>query len=235
MNNNKLKSRSKMDEIYAIIPISKFSNAKTRLSPFLKLEEREQLLKTMLKDITKKLKGIVDEIVIISADKDVLEYANKLEVLTLVENEGLNLNTAIEQAMDWCRHKTKKVFILPSDIPLISKANIDGIIESGKISDFIIAPSKGGGTNSIIIKPQSIGMKFGDFSFKNHIKEANDNKFEPVIFDSFYMSLDVNTTEDIGEIMIHGSGSETQNYLKSLNIDVESIHGAERLKVIRKN
>lgn len=224
-----------MDEIYAIIPVSKFSNAKTRLSPFLKLEEREELLKAMLKDVTKTLKDVVDEVVIISADKDVLEYANELEVLTLVENEGLNLNTAIEQAMDWCRHKTKKVFIVPSDIPLISKTNIDALIESAKIIDFIIVPSKGGGTNGLIIKPQSIEMKFGEFSFKKHVKEASDNKFEPVIYDSFYMSLDVNTTEDLGEIMIHGSGSETQSYLKSLNIGVESIHGAERLKVTRKD
>lgn len=224
-----------MDEMYAIIPVSKFSNAKTRLSPFLKLEEREQLLKAMLKDVTKTLKDVVDEVVIISADKDVLEYANKLEVLSLVENEGLNLNTAIEQAMDWCRHKTKKVYIVPSDIPLISRTNIDALVESAKLIDFIIVPSKGGGTNGLMIKPQSIDMKFGEFSFKNHVKEANKNKFEPVIYDSFYMSLDVNTTEDLGEIMIHGSGSETQRYLKSLNIDVESIHGAERLKVTRKN
>ncbi len=223
-----------MDEIYAIIPVSRFSNAKTRLSPFLKLEEREQLLKAMLKDVTKTLKNVVDEIIIISADKDVLEYANELKVLTLVENEGLNLNTAIEQAMDWCRDKTKKVFIVPSDIPLISKTNIDSLVESGKIIDFIIVPSKGGGTNGLIIKPQTINMKFGDFSFKNHVKEASDNKFKPVIYDSFYMALDVNTTEDLGEIIIHGSGSETQKYLKSLNITVESIHGAERLKVTKK-
>lgn len=223
-----------MDEMYAIIPVSKFSNAKTRLSPFLELKERENLLKAMLKDVTETLKPVMDEVVIISADKNVLEYANELEVLTLVENEGLNLNTAIEQAMDWCRHKTKKVFIVPSDIPLISKTNIDALIESGKVIDFIIAPSKGGGTNGLIIKPQSIDMKFGEFSFKNHVKEANKNKFEPVIYDSFYMSLDVNTTEDLGEIIIHGSGSNTQSYLKSLNIGVESIHGAERLKVERK-
>lgn len=223
-----------MDEMYAIIPVSKFSNAKTRLSPFLELKERENLLKAMLKDVTETLKPVMDEVVIISADKNVLEYANELEVLTLVENEGLNLNTAIEQAMDWCRHKTKKVFIVPSDIPLISKTNIDALIESGKVIDFIIAPSKGGGTNGLIIKPQSIDMKFGEFSFKNHVKEANKNKFEPVIYDSFYMSLDVNTTEDLGEIIIHGSGSNTQSYLKNLNIGVESIHGAERLKVERK-
>lgn len=222
-----------MDEIYGIIPISKFSNAKTRLSPFLSLEEREDLLKSMLKDVTDTLKPLVDEVVIISADNHVLEYANDLKVLTLVENDGLDLNSAISQAMDWCRHKTKKVFIVPSDIPLICKTNIDALISSSNELDFVIVPSKGGGTNGLIIKPLAIDMKFGDFSFKKHVKEAVSNSFEPVIYDSFYMSLDVNTTEDLGEIMIHGSGSKTQSYLKQLNIDVKPVHGAARLEVTR--
>ncbi|MCL2116202.1 MAG: 2-phospho-L-lactate guanylyltransferase [Methanobrevibacter sp.] len=223
-----------MDEIYGIIPVSKFSNAKTRLSPFLSLKERENLLKAMLKDVTSTLKQSVDEVLIISADKDVLKYANKLKVLTLVENEGLNLNTAITQAMEYSRDKTKKVIITPSDIPLIVKTNLDALVNSAKSLDFIIVPSKGGGTNGLAIKPLSINMKFGNFSYKNHVKEAVNKKFEPVIYDSFYMSLDVNTTEDLGEIMIHGSDTETQSYLKSLKIDVEVVHGGERLKVTRK-
>jgi len=223
-----------MDEIYGIIPVSKFSNAKTRLSPFLDLKERENLLKAMLKDVTNSLKQSVDKLLIISADKDVLEYANELKVLTLVENEGLNLNTAIDQAMEWCKDKTKKVIVVPADIPLIAKTNLDGLINSAKALDFIIVPSKGGGTNGLVIKPLSIAMKFGDFSFKNHVKEGVDKKFDPVIYDSFYMSLDVNTTEDLGEIMIHGSKTETQSYLKSLKIDVKAVHGGERLKVRRK-
>ena len=50
-----------MDNIYAIIPVSKFTDAKTRLSPFLSATEREELLKAMLKDVTKTLKKLVNE------------------------------------------------------------------------------------------------------------------------------------------------------------------------------
>ena len=45
-----------MDNIYAIIPVTTFNNAKTRLSPFLSAEERENLLKAMLRDVTEKEK-----------------------------------------------------------------------------------------------------------------------------------------------------------------------------------
>lgn len=233
-----------MDKIYAIIPVSQFSNAKTRLSLFLSPEERENLLKAMLKDIANALKPIVDKIIIISKDDEVLTYARELELTTLIEedhektknlkasdNSGLNL--ALKQAMKWSRTKTRKVIILPSDIPLIGKTNIKLLIDQAKKLDFIIVPSKGGGTNTLITKPLAIDMKFGEFSFKKHIEEAEKKKLNPMIHDSFYMALDVNTTEDLGEIMIHGNGTETKKYLESLNIKVESIHGHERLKVTR--
>ena len=69
-----------MDNIYAIIPVSKFKNAKTRLSPFLSEEEREKLLKVMLRDVTDSLKKYVDKIFIISNDDDVLSYAKSLNL-----------------------------------------------------------------------------------------------------------------------------------------------------------
>lgn len=124
---------------------------------------------------------------------------------------------------------------MPSDIPLIGKTNIKLLIDHAKKLDFIIVPSKGGGTNTLITKPLAIDMKFGEFSFQKHIEEAEKKKLTPLVHDSFYMALDVNTTEDLGEIMIHGNGTETKRYLESLGIKVESIHGHERLKVTREN
>ena len=91
-----------MDNIYAIIPVSKFKNAKTRLSPFLTEEEREKLLKAMLHDVTDTLKKHVDKIFIISRDEDVLSYAEKLNLDTILEDENSNLNKALKQAMKYC-------------------------------------------------------------------------------------------------------------------------------------
>ena len=222
-----------MDNIYAIIPVSKFKNAKTRLSPFLTEEEREKLLKVMLQDVTDTLKKHVDKIFIISRDEDVLKYAESLNLDTILENEDSNLNKALRQAMKECKGKTRKVIIVPSDVPLIGKTNISMLIEASKNLDFIIVPSKGGGTNMIIMKPMAIHTKFEGLSYKEHVNAAERKKLNPQVHDSLFMALDVNTAEDLGEIMIHGEHTHTRKYLKGLKVKVEPYRGSERLKVTR--
>ena len=222
-----------MDNIYAIIPVSKFKNAKTRLSPFLTEEEREKLLKVMLQDVTDTLKKHVDKIFIISRDEDVLEYAKKLNLNTILEDENSNLNKALKQAMKQCKGKTRKVIIVPSDVPLIGKTNLAMLIDASKSLDFIIVPSKGGGTNMIIMKPMAIHTRFEGLSYKEHVNAAERKKLNPQVHDSLFMALDVNTAEDLGEIMIHGEKTHTRKYLKQLKVKVEPYRGSERLKVTR--
>ena len=222
-----------MDNIYAIIPVSKFKNAKTRLSPFLTEKEREKLLKVMLKDVSDTLKKYVDKIFIISRDEDVLNYAESLNLNTILEDENSNLNKALKQAMKYCKGKAKKVIIVPSDIPLIGKTNIQMLIDASKNLDFIIVPSKGGGTNMIIMKPMAIHTRFEGFSYKEHLNIAERKKLNPQVHDSLFMALDVNTAEDLGEIMIHGKKTHTRKYLKELKVKVEPFRGSERLKVTR--
>ena len=222
-----------MDDIYAIIPVSKFKNAKTRLSPFLSEEERENLLKAMLHDVTDTLKKYVDKIFIISRDEEVLNYAEKLNLDTILEDENSNLNKALKQAMKYCKGKAKKIIIVPSDVPLIGKTNVQMLIDASKSLDFIIVPSKGGGTNMIIMKPMAIHTRFEGFSYREHVNAAERKKLNPQVHDSFFMALDVNTAEDLGEIMIHGENTHTRKYLKELKVKFEPFRGSDRIKVTR--
>lgn len=218
---------------FAIIPVSRFSHAKTRLSPTLTPIERENLLKAMLKDVIKVLKKSVDQVLVISSDKDVLDYALKLGVGTLEEMGQTDLNGALAQAVDHCSKHCSKVLIVPSDIPLIKEEYVENILKKGEEADVVIAPAKGGGTNALLFPAQGIAMQFGDCSFFKHIEEAEKNGLTPAIYDSFYLSLDVNTAEDLGEIMLHGENTHTRRFLEELSLKVRSNHGVERLHVSR--
>ncbi|BDZ68890.1 2-phospho-L-lactate guanylyltransferase [Methanobacterium ferruginis] len=222
-----------MRKTFAIIPVSRFSQAKTRLSPTLTPLERENLLKAMLKDVIGAIQGSVNQVVVISSDNNVLNFVKDLNVTCLPEEGETDLNGALTQAVEWCSQYAEQVIIVPSDVPLIRENQAQEMVELAKKWPMVIAPAKGGGTNALLIPAQGIHMKFGDCSFFQHLKEAENAGLHGYVYDSFYLSLDVNTAEDLGEIMIHGSGTETRKFLKSIGLQARSNHGAERLKVKR--
>jgi 2-phospho-L-lactate guanylyltransferase len=222
-----------MKQTYAIIPVSRFSQAKTRLSPTLTSLERENLLKAMLNDVISAIRTSVDEVVVISSDRDVLNFVDDLKVISLQEEGETDLNGALTQAVEWCSQYASQVLIVPSDVPLIHQDQVQEIVELAEKWPVVIAPAKGGGTNALLCPTRGIHMKFGDWSFFEHLKEAENEGVSWYIYDSFYLSLDVNTAEDLGEIMIHGFGTETRKFLKSIGLGVRSNHGTERLRVER--
>ena len=85
----------------------------------------------------------------------------------------------------------------------------------------------------IIMKPLAIRTRFEGFSYKEHVQAAERKKLNPQVHDSLFMALDVNTAEDLGEIMIHGEKTHTRKYLKELNVTFEPFRGSERIKVTR--
>ena len=222
-----------MKKTIAIIPVSRFAHAKTRLSPTLTPLERENLLKSMLIDVIGVLKQKVSDVVVISSDEDVLEFVDNIGVVTLKEMGTTDLNGALMQAVKWCSKLVDQVLIVPSDVPLMKVEHVDKIIKMGETADMVIAPAKGGGTNALLCPVDNIEMKFGECSFFKHLKEAESHKWPYAVFDSFYMSLDVNTAEDLGEIMLHGTDTETRNFLKTSGLEVLANHGRERLQIRR--
>lgn len=228
-----------MNNIITIIPVSSFDTSKTRLSPFLSYDERKELLQSMLKDIVSNIKNDVFKVIVISNDEFVLKFARDiLEIETLKENKHENnyLNNAIIDAVSYIKknYEDYDILILPSDIPLIRKQNISYLANCNE--DLIISPSKGGGTNLLYFKhTYDFEPLFGDFSFFKHLNEAKEKNMSINVYDSFYLSIDINTPQDLGEFLLHGEKTETFNYLSSLKISVTSIHGQERLNVEREN
>ena len=227
-----------MKDLVAIIPVSSFKESKTRLSPFLTENERIELLKVMLKDIVSVIKSEVNEIVLVSKDTDVQKFAKKLRINFVKEKEHEKnfLNNAIYDAVEEVKKNFPQhdILILPSDIPLLKIEHITTLKHCKE--DFVISPSKGGGTNLLCYNEKyDFKTQFGPLSFFKHLDCANKLDMSIHIMESFYVSLDMNTPEDLGELLIHGIGTNTYNYLKNINIEVESSHGRERLDVRRKN
>lgn len=231
----KIYGGSHLKRTAAIIPVSRFTHAKTRLSPTLTANERENLLKSMLKDVIGVLKKTVDQVVVISSDEEVLNYVDSLDVYPLQEKGVTDLNGALMQAIEHCSDYSDQVIVVPSDVPLIREEHVKEMVEMGESNKVVIAPAKGGGTNALLCPVAGMEMKFGDCSFFEHIKIAISNNWPYAVYDSFYMALDVNTAEDLGEIMLHGTDTETRNFLHKSKLEVRVNHGKERLHIDRRS
>lgn len=227
-----------MRDLICIIPVSELVNAKSRLSSFLNYDERRGLLEMMLLDIVSNISNHVESIVLVSKDEKIRDFCkhHKLKFVKEEEHEGNFLNNAISDAISRIKmdYPDDDYLILPSDIPLICEEHI--IAVKDKDCDLVISPSKGGGTNLLCFN-NSFDFKccFGKMSFFEHMKEASRLGMNYEVYDSFYLSLDVNTKHDLGEILLHGEGTFTQDYLSGLGIFVKSSHGEERLYVERRD
>lgn len=163
------------------------------------------LAECMLEDVIDALKGsIVDE----------------HDVLT----EG-SLNEAINGAI----HGTQEpVLVIMPDLPLIQPRHINEIVSAN--ADVVIAPGKGGGTNALFLRePRRFRVDFRQASFLNHLGIALDAGMSVYIYDSFFVSTDMDEPEDLVELLIHGKGAATL-YLRDLGMTLEFDQGRAHVK-----
>lgn len=188
----------------AVIPYKKAS-AKSRLSPVLSQEEREEFVEIMLNQVIDSLKEAgIEKIEILSPSIYGLENMQKARVL--LDKNDLNeaLNMYLEQAEE-------PVLIAMADLPLLSPNHIKEI--SSTKEDVCIVPGKGGGTNVLFIKnPSSYRVRYYGSSFLTHCSIAAEAGQKVEVYDSFLAGTDIDEPEDLVELLIHGKGP-AKNYI----------------------
>lgn len=182
----------------ALIPYKK-ENAKSRLSPVMGLEEREEFVELMLRDVVNTLcESEIEAIDILTpSEKGVAE-----DIKANIVISELGLNDAINE---YLKVTTEPVLIIMADLPLVKSHHIQEITSNDR--DIVIAPGKGGGTNILFINdPSNFHVKYHGSSFLTHCQIAKDRSHTLHIYDSFMTGTDIDEPQDLVEIIIHGQG-----------------------------
>lgn len=184
--------------MFTIIPAKPFNQAKTRLASILSVDQRVVLSRRLLRR-TIELAQRVSEVVVISRDSQVRHVAKQAGAWALVEG-GDDLNAALRQAARWVagRHHGA-LLILPADLPLLTLADLTELIELSQPSpSLVIAPChRTNGTNALLIDPPDlIDFQFGPDSFARHLRAAQQQGVEAVIYRSPTMAFDLDLPED---------------------------------------
>ena len=189
----------------AIVPY-KVANAKSRLSTLLTPEERTELARLMLQDITGALAAAGLRVTLLTTgpfewdDADIVVSEKEL-------NEALN---------DYLAAHDEPVMIIMADVPLTTEKNVRDML--AREADLVIAPGRGGGTNAQVIRrPDKYHVDYYGASYLDHVRIAEENGLTVATFDSFNMSTDIDETYDLVELYIHGRGEAAQ-FLRSFTV-----------------
>jgi len=193
---------------FAIVPIKRFENAKTRLSSILDTDDRIRLSLLMLKDTLQILSAVhsLSQVITVSADKRVGEIAVKYGANFLLEEKERGVNSAVALADSYCMKKAADAtMVIPHDLPLLDSTDISKACELAENESrcIVICPSlRYDGTNMLLRKPPSIIATFYDAdSYNMHVKAAIRLGIPVKRLLSKGLVHDIDTPEDALEIM----------------------------------
>ncbi len=191
----------------AVVPFKPI-NPKSRLAKVLSEEEREEFAKFMLIDVLKLLKSLDLEVRVVTTSP--IDVPIGVEVV----EDPRSLDDCINSEL---REVPKAVVM--SDLPLLNRETLKRFFETE--GDVVIAPGRKGGTNMLLVRKEGFRVSYHYCSFLKHVNIAKSLGLSFAVFDSFYASVDVDNEEDLLELMIHGEGKSSREYLEKIGFRVE--------------
>jgi len=187
---------------YAIIPVKPLNRAKSRLARALKAHTRAALVRSIFSrtlDVIAQAEHI-DGVIVVSRDLTILELARQRKAIALAESES-GLNSAITQAAQWAQvHHARAVIVIPVDLPLITTADLDAIIDRAQAERcVVIAPDRHeDGTNVLLVSPpDAIQFAYGTSSFNVHRAQAIERGLIVHEYRSPTTAFDIDVPDDL--------------------------------------
>ena len=188
---------------FAIVPVKRFENAKTRLSSMLDTDDRIHLSSLMLEDTLQILSVApsLTQVLIVSADKRAEEIATRRGANFLRQEKDKGVNSAVGLADSYCmKEAADATIVIPQDLPLLDAIYITKAYELAENESrcVVICPSlRYDGTNMLLRKPPSVIATFYDTdSYNMHVKAATKIGIPIKHLFSKNLMYDIDTLED---------------------------------------
>lgn len=205
-------------KLFAIIPVKPFAEGKSRLGEILSDAARRDLNRQMFEHVYDVALSAIGagNIIVVSADRAALDLARDRGAVAIREDRRAGLNAALITGVKGAaKMGAEAVLILPTDLPSVSRDDIEALVRHADRSPFvIIAPDRSErGTNALLMAPpDAIGFSFGEDSFAAHLAAARARHMEPVPVRRAGLAFDIDTPEDYQRLTKSGwqvKGSET--------------------------
>lgn len=209
--------------MWVVVPVKRFSNAKSRLATVLSEAERESLAQAMLHDVLRAASAAraVTGLLVISHEVRA-RYAVERSGGLYLEEEGSGLNSAVRQAGQWLStHGQRGLLMLPGDVPLASSHEIDLVLEQhrGLPAITLVPDREQDGTNALAASPtDALGLAFGPGSFAAHRERAAAAGVPATVVHLPGLALDIDNPMDLRTLVTYDAETETLDYLSDSGI-----------------
>jgi len=202
-----------------ILPVKDLGTAKQRLLPEFSEPERAAIAAALVEDALDMCASV--EFLswwVVTSDADVRAWSEE-RGLTVVQDPGDGLNAALSVAISAAESAgAESVTIVPSDVPLAWRGDIQDVVDTGATADAVVVPSgSDGGTNALFLNPpRLIDPQFGPGSLAAHMKLAERGAYRCAVVDLPRLALDLDTAEDVDALLARPAGPHETRTLKLL-------------------
>ncbi len=210
--------------MWAVLPAKDLVDAKQRLADALGPPERRLLFRTMYEDVLSVLAHVpgLDGIAVITRDEEATAVARSYDARIITEAENQGQTAAVEAAVaTLIDDGVTSIMTFPGDAPLITRDEIETVLAAhGDAPAMTIVPAHDRrGSNCIALSPPDlIPFSFGNDSFKPHLAAARARGVEPVILDLPGIALDIDTPDDLRQLIHRPADTRTHAYLETSGI-----------------
>ena len=193
----------------ALLPVRSLASAKGRLAASLSAVEREALTREMLAAMIRALAAArsVARTFVVSADARVLEDAQRLGAVPLVEEAARGLNFAVGAAARELEARgVSRLLTIPGDVPLIEPRDVDALfaLDAREYPVVLVPSASGMGTNALLTSPPTvIEPRFEGASLAAHAALCRDRGIAYRVLELPSFALDVDTPEDLAAFRSH--------------------------------
>lgn len=184
---------------WLLAPVKPLAEAKSRLAPVLRADERGDLVRRLLRRTLALAhrSALFACVLVVSRDPEVWQIAREAGACALPE-QGCDLNSALWQGSRYAGAAgAGSLLILPADLPLLSAGDLFALCALGEQGDgLVLGPSEDGGTNALHLRlPPGLPFYFGERSFARHQAAARAAGLTAAVYDSPTLRFDLDRPE----------------------------------------
>jgi 2-phospho-L-lactate guanylyltransferase len=187
--------------ICVVVPMKSPARAKQRLSAVLPAHQRQALALSLFTHTLAFFNAQFPklDVLVVSEEHTILTLANDYGCLTLAQQAGGDLNDALTEAADWvARAGYDGLFIIPSDIAVLSPLEIQTLLDHAQMHRVVLALAKDGGTNALLACPPcAIEFQFGANSALAHQRECARKGVQVTPLTLTNLALDIDQQSDL--------------------------------------